>query len=52
MNIRRTTNSQLSTEPKTKKLTKRTTRTGTELQKWRLHGELSAWGEREDGRKA
>ena len=40
-----TTNSQLSTtEPKNQKLkqTKQTTRTGTESQKWRSHGEL--WG--------
>ena len=39
-----TTNSQLSTtELKTKqKQTKQTTRTGTEPQKWRLHGGLSA----------
>ena len=38
-----TTNSQLSTtEPKKKqKQTKQTTRTGTESQKWRSHGELS-----------
>ena len=39
-----TTNSQLSTtEPKKKqKQTKQTTRTGTESQKWRSHGGLSA----------
>ena len=44
-----TTNSQLSTtEPKKlqkQKQTKQTTRTGTELQKWRSHGGLSAWQE-------
>ena len=56
MNSRMTTNSQLSTnEPKRKdkqqkkKQTKQTTRTGTELQKWRSHGGLSGshgrgWG--------
>ena len=39
-----TTNSQLLTiEPKTKtKQTEQTTRTGTESQKWRSHGGLSA----------
>ena len=38
------TNSQISTtEPKTK--TKQTTRTGTESQKWRSHGELSEGGD-------
>ena len=40
-----TTNSQISTtEPKkhTHTKTKQTTRTGTELQKWRSHGRLSA----------
>ena len=37
-----TTNSHLSTpEPKKQKQTKQTTRTGTESQKWRSHGELS-----------
>ena len=46
-----TSNSQLSTtEPKKQKQkqTKQTTRTGTESQKWRSHGGLSAgrgWGE-------
>ena len=41
MNSKMTTNSQLSTtEPKTE--TKQTTRTGTESQKWRSHGGLSA----------
>ena len=43
MNSKMTTNSQsLTTEPKTKKQTKQTTRTGTESQKWRSHGGLSA----------
>ena len=50
-----TTNSQLSTaEPKKQKQkqTKQTTRTGTELQKWRSHGGLSAGRRRgENGRK-
>ena len=44
MNSKMTTNSQLSTtKPKkiTPKQTKQTTRTGTESQKWRSHGELS-----------
>ena len=43
VNSKITTNSQLSTiEPmKIKTKTKQTTRTGTELQKWRSHGELS-----------
>ena len=43
MNIKMTTNSQLSTEPKKQKQkqTKPTTRTGTESQKWRSHGGLS-----------
>ena len=42
MNSKLTTNSQLSTtEPKKQKQTKQTTRTGTESQKWRLHGGLS-----------
>ena len=44
MNIKMTTNSQLSstTEPKKQKQTKQTTRTGTESQKWRSHAGLSA----------
>ena len=44
MNNKMTTNSQLSTtEPKnTKAKIKQTTRTGTESQKWRSHGGLSA----------
>ena len=43
MNSKMVTNSQLSTtEPKKQKQTKQTTRTGTESQKWRSHGGLSA----------
>ena len=46
MNSKMMTNAQLSTtEPKQKqkqKQTKQTTRTGTESQKWRSHGGLSA----------
>ena len=45
MNSKMTTNSQLSTtelKNKTPKQTKQTTRTGTESQKWRSHGGLSA----------
>ena len=43
MNSKMTTNSQLSaTKPKKQKQTKQTTRTGTESQKWRSHGGLSA----------
>ena len=43
MNSKMTTDSQLSTtEPKKQKQTKQTTRTGTESQKWRSHGGLSA----------
>ena len=43
MTSKMTTNSQLSTtEPKKQKQTKQTTRTGTESQKWRSHGGLSA----------
>ena len=43
MNIKMTTNSQLSTtEPKKQKQTKQTTRTGTESQKWRSYGGFSA----------
>ena len=54
MNSKMVTNSQLSTtEPKKQKQTKQTTRTGTESQKWRSHGGLSAGrGSREDGGKA
>ena len=52
MKNKMTTNSQLSiTEPKTNQTTKRTTRTGTESQKWRSHGGLSAEGGGENGRK-
>ena len=48
MNIKKATNSQLSTEPKKskQKQTKQTTRTGTESQKWRSCGELSVGRER------
>ena len=44
MNTKMTPNSQLlTTKPKKKqKQTKQTTRTGTESQKWRSHGRLSA----------
>ena len=43
MNSKMTTNSQLSTtEPKKQKHAKQTTRIGTESQKWRSHGGLSA----------
>ena len=43
MNIKMTTNAQLSTtESKKQKQTKQTTRTGTESQKWRSHAGLSA----------
>ena len=44
MNSKMTTNSQLSTTKpkKPKRTTKQTTRTGTESQKWRSHGGLSA----------
>ena len=54
MNSKMTTNSQLSTtESKRKqKQTKQTTRTGTEPQKWRSHGGLSAGkGWEENGEK-
>ena len=45
MNSKMTTNSQLSTtKPKKQKQTKKTTRTGTESQKWRSHGGFSAGG--------
>ena len=44
-----TTNSQLSiTEPNTQKQTKQTTRTGTDSQKWRSYGGLSAGRVREE----
>ena len=43
MNSKMTTNSQLlTTTPKTKTKTKQTTRPGTESQKWKSHGGLSA----------
>ena len=51
VNSKMTTNSQLSAT-ELQKQTKQTTGTGTELQKWRSHGGLSAprrgeeWGER------
>ena len=56
MNNKVTANPQLSTtEPKTNippKQTKETSRTGTESQKWRSHGGLSAGRQREEnGRK-
>ena len=58
MNSEMTTHSQLSTtepkrkEKKRKTKTKQTTRTGTESQKWRSHGELSGGrGRREIGEK-
>ena len=50
MDSKMTTNSQLSTtEPKRKQKQTKPTRTGTESQKWRSHGGLSAgqWVERE-----
>ena len=54
MNSKITTNSQLSTtESKKQQQTKKTTRTGTEPEKWRSHGKFSVgrgrgrmWGER------
>ena len=51
MNIKMATNAQLSiTEPE--KQTKQTSRTGTESQKWRSYGGLTAgWGKGEDGGK-
>ena len=42
MNNKMTTNSQLSTTEPKKTKPKQTTRTGTEPQKWRSHGGLSA----------
>ena len=41
MNSKMTTNLKLSTTEPRKAKTKQTTRTGTESQKWRSHGELS-----------
>ena len=54
MDSKMTINSQLSTtKPSKQKHTKQTTRTGTELQKWRSHGGLSAEkGRGENGGKA
>ena len=53
MNSKIATNSQLSTtDPKKQKQTKQTTRTGTEVEKWRSHGGLSVGrGRRENGGK-
>ena len=52
MNIKRATNSQPSTTESKKNQTKQITRTGTESQKWRSHGGLSAGrGRRENGVK-
>ena len=55
MKSKMATNSQLSTtkaKTKRKKQTKQTTRIGTESQKWRSHGGLSAErGRGESGRK-
>ena len=57
MNIKITTNSQLATteskkQKQKKKQTKQATRGGTESQKWRSHGELSAGrGKGENERK-
>ena len=50
MNNKMTTNSQLSTieHNKKQKQTKQTTRSGTELQKWRSHGGLSVGRQREE----
>ena len=46
MHSKMITNSLLSTKPKeqNQKQTKQTSRTGTESQKWRSHGGLSAMG--------
>ena len=54
MDRKMTTNSQLSkTEPGKKTLTKQTTRTGTESQKWRSHGGFSVGtGKGENGGKS
>ena len=52
MNSKMTISSQLSTaEPKKQKQTKQTSRTGTESQKWRSHGGLSAGRRGENGEK-
>ena len=53
MNSKVTKNSQLlTTEPKKKKKTKQTTRTGSESQKWRSHEGLSVgkWEEKREGK--
>ena len=50
MNSKMTTNSQLSTTDPEKNITKRTTRTGTESQKWRSHRGFSS--ERRRGKNA
>ena len=50
MNSKMTTNSQLSTTDPEKNITKRTTRTGTESQKWRSHRGFSS--ERQRGKNA
>ena len=53
MNGKMATNSQLSTtkaKTKRKKQTKQTTRIGTESQKWRSHGGLSAGMGRNGGK--
>ena len=53
MNSKMTTNSQLPTTESKKqkqKQTKQMTRTGTESQKWRSHGRLSAGRGREGGK--
>ena len=44
MNSKMTTNPQLSTTEPKKTKTKQTTRTGTELQKWRSHGDYQQKG--------
>ena len=47
-----TISSQLSTtEPNKRRQTKQTTRTGTELHKWRSHGGLAAGSGEENGGK-
>ena len=52
MSSEMTTNSQLSTnEPKNQKQAKQITRTGTESQKWRSYGGLSAGSGREWGKR-
>ena len=49
MNSKMATNAQLSTtEPKKKKQTKQTTRTGTDSEKWRSHGGFSEGREQEE----